>query len=87
MVVTTDILDVNGQQIQRELIYNIFSSKRHSQGAGESQLALPRASPTTSQALEVLRELNSSFESVAESYGILSSSVVVSWAHTIASGR
>ena len=43
-------------------------------------------SDASAQALEPLRELNSSFESVVEPYGISSSSVAVSWAYTIASG-
>ena len=88
-MVTTDVLDINGRQIQRDLIYNISQMKTTLLNeAGESQLALPASSfsDASAQALEVLRELNSSFESVVEPYGISSSSVAVSWAYTIASG-
>ena len=86
-MVTTDILDLNGRQIQRELIYNISQIKETiiNEAGSPSWLSLQRASDSQAQALEVLRELNSSFESAVEPYGILSSRAV-SWAYTIASG-
>ena len=88
VVATTDILDVNGRQIQRDLIYSISQLKRTLLNEdGQSQFALPADSfsDDAAAALEPLRELNSSFEDVIEPYGIPSSSVAVSWAYTISS--
>ena len=88
VVLTTNILDLQGRQVKRDLIYNIAQMKETLLNeAGQSQLGLPASNfdDSSAQALEPLRELVSSFENVIAQYGIPSSSVAVSWAYTIAS--